>query len=77
LISFSVGDKRSNIKKIHFFTTSIKVKDIIKTIEQDGWFVVRTKGSHRKYKHHNKKGMVTIVNNFMVLSVIHKGRYQS
>jgi len=29
-------------------------------IEQDGWLLVRTKGSHRQYKHKTKKGLVTI-----------------
>jgi len=29
-------------------------------IEQDGWFLVATKGSHRQYKHPNKPGRVTI-----------------
>jgi predicted RNA binding protein YcfA (HicA-like mRNA interferase family) len=29
-------------------------------IEQDGWFMIRRKGSHRQYKHNNKKGLVTI-----------------
>ena len=38
----------------------MKVKDVIKMIEKDGWFVVRTKGSHRQFKHEIKKGLVTI-----------------
>lgn len=38
----------------------MKIKDVIKLVERDGWFVVRTKGSHRQYKHHNKIGLVTI-----------------
>jgi len=38
----------------------MKIKEVIKMIEQDGWFMVRIKGSHRQYKHHNKKGVVTI-----------------
>jgi len=38
----------------------MKTKDIIKIIEQDGWFEVRQKGSHRQYKHNSKKGLVTI-----------------
>jgi len=41
----------------------MKVKEIIKIIEQDGWFMVRTKGSHRQYKHNTKKGVVTIAGN--------------
>jgi hypothetical protein len=28
----------------------MKVRDVIKLVEKDGWFVVRTKGSHRQYK---------------------------
>ena len=38
----------------------MKVKDVIKKIEKDGWFIVRTKGSHRQFKHKTKKGLVTI-----------------
>jgi predicted RNA binding protein YcfA (HicA-like mRNA interferase family) len=38
----------------------MKVKEIIKIIEQDGWFMVRRKGSHRQYKHPNKTDLVTI-----------------
>jgi len=38
----------------------MKVKEIIKIIEQDGWFMVRREGSHRQYKHPNKTGLVTI-----------------
>jgi predicted RNA binding protein YcfA (HicA-like mRNA interferase family) len=38
----------------------MKVKEAIETIEKDGWFMVRSKGSHRQYKHCAKKGLVTI-----------------
>jgi len=38
----------------------MKTKEIIKLIEEDGWFEVRQKGSHRQYKHPVKKGLVTI-----------------
>jgi len=41
----------------------MEVKEIIKIIEQDGWFMVRIKGSHSQYKHHNKKGVVAIAGN--------------
>lgn len=33
---------------------------LIKMIEEDGWYVVRTKGSHHHFKHPTKKGLVTI-----------------
>jgi predicted RNA binding protein YcfA (HicA-like mRNA interferase family) len=38
----------------------MKVKDAIKLIEADGWYLVVTKGSHRQYKHPTKPGRVTI-----------------
>lgn len=38
----------------------MKVRDVIKMIEKDGWFIVRTRGSHRQFKHKTKKGLVTI-----------------
>jgi predicted RNA binding protein YcfA (HicA-like mRNA interferase family) len=38
----------------------MKVKAIIKQIEEDGWYLVRTRGSHRQYKHSEKSGLVTI-----------------
>ena len=38
----------------------MKVRDIIKIIEEDGWYIVATKGSHRQYKHLVKQGRVTI-----------------
>lgn len=33
---------------------------MIKLIEKDGWYLVRTKGSHQQYKHPIKTGLVTI-----------------
>ncbi|MGB5296633.1 MAG: type II toxin-antitoxin system HicA family toxin [Thermoanaerobaculia bacterium] len=38
----------------------MKVRDVIKLIEQDGWYHVKTRGSHRQYKHATKVGRVTI-----------------
>jgi predicted RNA binding protein YcfA (HicA-like mRNA interferase family) len=38
----------------------MKVRDVIRLIEQDGWFLVATRGSHRQYKHASKPGRVTI-----------------
>lgn len=37
-----------------------KSKDLIKLIEKDGWIIVSSKGSHRKYKHPTKNGIVII-----------------
>ena len=38
----------------------MKVRDVIKLIEEDGWYLVATKGSHQQYKHPTKSGRVTI-----------------
>lgn len=38
----------------------MKVKEVIKLIEDDGWYLSRQKGSHKQFKHSKKKGLVTI-----------------
>jgi predicted RNA binding protein YcfA (HicA-like mRNA interferase family) len=38
----------------------MKIRDIIKIIQADGWIIVHQKGSHRQYKHPDKKGRITI-----------------
>jgi predicted RNA binding protein YcfA (HicA-like mRNA interferase family) len=38
----------------------MKVRDLIRQLEGDGWFLVRTKGSHRQYHHASKRGTVTV-----------------
>lgn len=38
----------------------MKIRDVLKLIEEDGWFWVATKGSHRQFKHPTKPGRVTI-----------------
>lgn len=38
----------------------MKVREAIRAIEDDGWYLVATRGSHRQYKHPNKPGRVTV-----------------
>jgi predicted RNA binding protein YcfA (HicA-like mRNA interferase family) len=38
----------------------MKVREVIKLLEDDGWFLDRTRGSHRQYKHVTKPGLVTL-----------------
>ena len=38
----------------------MKIRDVIKMIERNGWYLVRTRGSHRQFKHPEKPGLVTI-----------------
>ncbi len=38
----------------------MKYRDIVKRIEQDGWYWKRTSGSHHIYKHPTKPGNVIV-----------------
>jgi predicted RNA binding protein YcfA (HicA-like mRNA interferase family) len=38
----------------------LKVRDLIRLLEDDGWRLVRTRGSHRQFKNANKPGAVTV-----------------
>ncbi|MDZ7736647.1 MAG: type II toxin-antitoxin system HicA family toxin [Gammaproteobacteria bacterium] len=38
----------------------MKVKELIKRIEGDGWVMSRQRGSHRQFKHPTKPGTVTV-----------------
>lgn len=38
----------------------MKVREMIQIITADGWYLARTRGSHRQYKHSEKKGKVTV-----------------
>ena len=38
----------------------MKVREIIKLIETDGWYRIKAKSGHRQYKHPKKRGRVTV-----------------
>ncbi|MBI5015811.1 MAG: type II toxin-antitoxin system HicA family toxin [Deltaproteobacteria bacterium] len=38
----------------------MKVRDVVRMMEADGWVLARTNGSHRQFKHPTKRGVVTI-----------------
>jgi predicted RNA binding protein YcfA (HicA-like mRNA interferase family) len=38
----------------------VNVREVIRLIEEDGWVLGRTRGSHRQYKDPTKPGLVTI-----------------
>jgi predicted RNA binding protein YcfA (HicA-like mRNA interferase family) len=44
----------------------MKVREIIRIIEEGGWYLVRTRGSHRQFHHPEKKGTVTVAGNLNV-----------
>lgn len=38
----------------------MKVRKVIELLQEDGWRLARTKGSHRQFKHPIKPGTVTV-----------------
>lgn len=38
----------------------MKVRDVMKLLEQDGWALKSTEGSHRQFVHRTKRGKVTV-----------------
>jgi predicted RNA binding protein YcfA (HicA-like mRNA interferase family) len=42
------------------YLPQVKVRDVIRLIEADGWRLDRQRGSHRQFRHPEKPGTVTI-----------------
>ena len=38
----------------------MKVREVIRMLERDGWVLAVTRGSHRQFKHPTKPGRVTV-----------------
>jgi len=38
----------------------MKIRDVLKRLNEDGWQVVRQEGSHRILKHPTKRGIVVV-----------------
>jgi predicted RNA binding protein YcfA (HicA-like mRNA interferase family) len=38
----------------------MKVGELIRLLEDDGWTLARTRGSHRQYEHRSRPGTVTV-----------------
>ena len=38
----------------------MKVREVMRMLREDGWYLARTRGSHHQYKHGEKKGLVTV-----------------
>jgi len=41
----------------------MKVREVIKKLERAGWYLVRTKGSHRQFCHDDHEELVTVAGN--------------
>lgn len=69
------GDDSQRNPGVSKYQLIMKVRQLIKLIQDDGWYLVRTRGSHRQFKHPTKLGTVTVSGN-MGLDVP-KGRLNS
>ena len=38
----------------------VKVREIVRAMKRDGWYVDRQQGSHRQFKHPSKANRITI-----------------
>ena len=38
----------------------MKVSEVLRLLQADGWRLVATRGSHRQYRHTSKPGRVTV-----------------
>ncbi|MBK6781491.1 MAG: type II toxin-antitoxin system HicA family toxin [Gemmatimonadetes bacterium] len=36
------------------------VRDLLRLLAEDGWYLARTRGSHQQFKHPVKPGLVTV-----------------
>jgi predicted RNA binding protein YcfA (HicA-like mRNA interferase family) len=49
-----------DVEILIFLEVLMKVSELLKLIEQNGWFLVRQRGSHRQFHHLYKSGTVTV-----------------
>ena len=38
----------------------MKVREVVRLLERDGWYQVRMRGSHRQFKHSAKRELITV-----------------
>lgn len=60
-----------------------KVKDVLQMLRKDGWYLARTKGDHRQFKHPTKPGTVTVrgkesdvLSQFLLNSIWHQAGWK-
>lgn len=39
---------------------TLNFREVVRLIEDDGWYQVRQRGSHLQFKHNEKEGIVTV-----------------
>jgi len=62
-LSFSAKLTRIDLEAGRVYPCKAKVREIVRMLKDDGWLLVRTRGSHHQYKHPTKPALVTIPGN--------------
>ena len=42
------------------YASAVKVAEVLRLLQQDGWILAAQRGSHRQLKHSSKPGRVTV-----------------
>jgi predicted RNA binding protein YcfA (HicA-like mRNA interferase family) len=45
---------------VRVYADAMKVSEVLRMLQQDGWYLVAQRGSHRQFKHAEKSGRVTV-----------------
>lgn len=48
------------LNRLTYHVGTVKVRDVLKLLRNDGWSLIATVGSHRQLKHPTKPGRVTV-----------------
>ena len=46
--------------RLAFIFYRMKVRDVLRVLADDAWYLARTRGSHQQFKHATKPGLVTV-----------------
>jgi predicted RNA binding protein YcfA (HicA-like mRNA interferase family) len=60
------GPARIDVSWQNGYFQGVKVREAITLVQTDGWYLARTRGSHRHFKHPKKPGIVTIAGHLNV-----------
>jgi predicted RNA binding protein YcfA (HicA-like mRNA interferase family) len=55
---FTEGLQRG--RRLPCYPSNMKVSEVLRMLQTDGWYLVATRGSHRQFKHASKPGRVTV-----------------
>lgn len=61
-----LGNALTNSTGSNVYWCAVKVREVIAELESDGWQLVRTRGSHRQFRHPSKPGTVTVAGKLSV-----------